>query len=46
MARLCQLVSAEPPEATCATVMAALVGNEAATDDVAVLMIRCQPSAA
>ena len=45
MACLCQLVSAEPPEAACATVMAALVGNEAATDDVAVLMIRCQPSA-
>jgi phosphoserine phosphatase RsbU/P len=43
MAGLCQLVSAEPPEAAC--VMSALVGNEAATDDVTVLMIRCQPSA-
>jgi len=40
LARLCQVVKAEPPEAACAAVMAALVGNQAAPDDVALLMIR------
>jgi serine phosphatase RsbU (regulator of sigma subunit) len=41
--RLCRAVTAEPPEAACAAVMAALVGNEPARDDIAVLMVRRQP---
>ncbi len=45
LARLCQLVTAGPPEAVVATVMAGLVGSVAARDDIAVLMIRCQPTA-
>jgi serine phosphatase RsbU (regulator of sigma subunit) len=40
LARLCQAVAAEPPEAACATVMGALVGSKAARDDIALLMIR------
>jgi phosphoserine phosphatase RsbU/P len=42
--RLCQLVTADAPEAVCATVMAAMVGNEAAPDDIALLIIRCRPA--
>ncbi len=42
--RLCQAVTAEPPDAACATVMAALVGSEPARDDIALLMFRRQPS--
>ncbi len=45
LARLCRVVTAEPPEAACAAVMAAMVGSEAATDDIALLMLRCHPSA-
>jgi len=45
IARLRDLVTADPPEVACAAVMAALVGGEAATDDIAVLVIRCQPAA-
>ncbi len=45
LARLCQVVTAGPPETVVAAVMAALVGNEAARDDIAVLMIRCRPTA-
>jgi phosphoserine phosphatase RsbU/P len=45
IARLCQLVRVEPPEAACAAVMAALVGNEPAADDIALLMLQCLPSA-
>lgn len=40
--RLCQAVAAQPPEAACAAVMAALVGSEPASDDIALLMLRRQ----
>ena len=42
--RLCRAVTAQPAEAAMAAVMAALVGNEPARDDIAVLMLRRQPS--
>jgi serine phosphatase RsbU (regulator of sigma subunit) len=42
LTRLCQAVSAQPPEAACAAVMGALIGSEPARDDVALLMIRRQ----
>ena len=38
--RLCRAVTAQSPEAACATVMGALVGSEPARDDIALLMIR------
>jgi sigma-B regulation protein RsbU (phosphoserine phosphatase) len=38
--RLCQVVTAQSPEAACAAVMGALVGSEPARDDIALLMIR------
>jgi phosphoserine phosphatase RsbU/P len=44
LALLCQAVTAQPPDAACATVMAALVGSEPAHDDTAVLMFRRKPS--
>ena len=40
LARLCQAVTAQPPDAACATVMAALVGNDPVPDDIALLMFR------
>jgi serine phosphatase RsbU (regulator of sigma subunit) len=40
--RLCRTVTAQSPEAACAAVMAALVGNVPARDDIALLMIRRQ----
>jgi len=40
--RLCRAVTAQPAEAACAAVMAALVGNEPARDDIALLMVRRQ----
>jgi serine phosphatase RsbU (regulator of sigma subunit) len=43
LARLCQAVTAQPPDAACAAVMAALVGSEPARDDIALLMFRRQP---
>ncbi len=43
LARLCQTVTAQPPEAACAAVMAALVGSKPARDDIALLMFRRQP---
>jgi len=43
LARLCQALPAEPPEAACAAVMAALVGAEAARDDIALLILQRQP---
>jgi phosphoserine phosphatase RsbU/P len=43
LARLCQAVAAEPPEDACAAVMAALVGNQPARDDIALLMAWRQP---
>jgi putative methionine-R-sulfoxide reductase with GAF domain len=42
--RLCQAVSADPPEDACAAVMATLVGNQPARDDIALLVFRRQPS--
>jgi serine phosphatase RsbU (regulator of sigma subunit) len=44
LALLCQAVTAQPPDAACAAVMAALVGNESARDDIALLMFRRPPS--
>ena len=44
LARLCQVVTAEPPDTACATVMGALVGNEPAHDDIALLMFRSAPA--
>ena len=40
--RLCRAVMAQPAEAACAAVMRALVGNEPARDDIALLMVRRQ----
>jgi putative methionine-R-sulfoxide reductase with GAF domain len=40
LGRLCRAVTAQPPEAACAAVMGALVGNESVRDDIALLMIR------
>jgi putative methionine-R-sulfoxide reductase with GAF domain len=43
LARLRQAVTAEPPDAACASVMAAMVGTERARDDIALLMLRRDP---
>jgi phosphoserine phosphatase RsbU/P len=43
LARLCQVVKAEPPDAASAAVMGALVGNEPVRDDIALLMFRRPP---
>jgi phosphoserine phosphatase RsbU/P len=43
LARLCQALPAAPPEAACAAVMGALVGAEAARDDIALLILQRQP---
>jgi hypothetical protein len=40
MARLCQAVTAEAPDAACASVMGAMVGAEPAPDDIALLIFR------
>jgi serine phosphatase RsbU (regulator of sigma subunit) len=40
LARLCQAVVAQPPDSACAAVMAAMIGNEPARDDVALLIVR------
>jgi serine phosphatase RsbU (regulator of sigma subunit) len=42
LARLCQVVTAEHPDAACAAVMQALIGGEPARDDIALLMVRRQ----
>jgi sigma-B regulation protein RsbU (phosphoserine phosphatase) len=42
--RLCHAVAAQPPDAACAAVMAAMVGAEPARDDIALLMFRRQPA--
>ena len=39
LARLCQAVTPQPPEAACAAVMAAMVGSQAARDDIALLIL-------
>jgi sigma-B regulation protein RsbU (phosphoserine phosphatase) len=44
LTRLCKAVTAEPPEAACASVAAALIGSDAVPDDVALLAIRRQPT--
>jgi sigma-B regulation protein RsbU (phosphoserine phosphatase) len=46
LARLCQAVTAEPPDAACASVMGALVGAEPAPDDIALLVFRREPLSA
>ncbi len=38
--RLCQAVTAQPPDMACAAVLGTLVGSEPARDDIALLMIR------
>jgi serine phosphatase RsbU (regulator of sigma subunit) len=45
LTRLCQAVTAEPPESVCATVMGAMVDRGPAADDIALLVFRRQPSA-
>jgi phosphoserine phosphatase RsbU/P len=45
LARLCQVVSAQPADAGCAAVMAALVGSEPVRDDTALLIFRRLPRA-
>lgn len=44
--QLCRAVTAQRPDAACAAVMAALVGSEAARDDIALLMVRRSPPGA
>lgn len=44
LTRLCKAVTAEDPEAACASVAAALIGSEPVSDDVALLTIRRQPA--
>jgi serine phosphatase RsbU (regulator of sigma subunit) len=44
LARLCQAVTAQPPDAACAAVMGALIGREPARDDVALLVFRRRPA--
>jgi phosphoserine phosphatase RsbU/P len=44
--RLRRVVVAQPPDAACAEVMAALAGGEPARDDIAVLMMRRRPDQA
>ncbi len=46
LARLCEAVIAEPPDAACASVMGALVGARSAPDDIALLIFRRKPLAA
>jgi serine phosphatase RsbU (regulator of sigma subunit) len=43
LARLCHAVVAEPPDAVCASVMGAMVGADAAPDDIALLILRREP---
>jgi serine phosphatase RsbU (regulator of sigma subunit) len=43
LALLCRAVTAQPPDTACAAVMAALIGNEPARDDTALLMFRRPP---
>jgi phosphoserine phosphatase RsbU/P len=40
LARLCQAVTAQPPDAACAAVMAAMVGSQPVRDDIALLMVQ------
>lgn len=45
LGRLCEVAGGRPPEETCAAVMAAMVGSEAARDDIALLALRRDPPA-
>ena len=40
LARLCEAIPVDEPEAACAAVMASMVGQRATRDDIAVLMLR------
>jgi sigma-B regulation protein RsbU (phosphoserine phosphatase) len=40
LAKLCETVAAGPPDAVCASVMAAMIGNTPARDDTAVIALR------
>lgn len=42
LAKLCETVAAGPPDAVCASVMAAMIGSSRARDDTAVLALRRQ----
>jgi phosphoserine phosphatase RsbU/P len=42
--RLCRAVTAQSPDIACAAVMAALVGSNPISDDIALLMIQRSPS--
>jgi phosphoserine phosphatase RsbU/P len=44
--RLCQTITAQPPDAACSSVMAALVGHNPAPDDIALVMFRRNPPGA
>jgi phosphoserine phosphatase RsbU/P len=44
--QLCRALTAQRPDAACAAVMAALVGNRPARDDIALLMVRRSPDGA
>jgi serine phosphatase RsbU (regulator of sigma subunit) len=46
ISRLCQAVTAAPPEDVCATAMQTLVGNQYPGDDIALLALRWQPGRA
>jgi phosphoserine phosphatase RsbU/P len=46
LARLCRVLTAEPPEAACASVLGALIGAEPVTDDIALLVFQRQPALA
>ena len=46
MGRLCRAVTAEAPDAACASVMGAMVGADPAPDDIALLIFRREPLAA
>jgi serine phosphatase RsbU (regulator of sigma subunit) len=46
LGRLCRVVTAGPPDACCASVMRAMVGNEPARDDIVLLTVQRQLPAA
>jgi serine phosphatase RsbU (regulator of sigma subunit) len=43
LTRLCESITAGPPEQVCAAVMTALIGREPVRDDVALLVLRQAP---
>jgi len=44
LTRLCQSLTAVPPDTACALVMGAMVGNEQGRDDIALLIMRRKPA--